>query len=137
MNQSTNIKEIQGRIRTNPKFKLNELIKSYYFYELSIEFDICQLKMLSQNITNSEIVIISKYQDMFFIISYYNTVIVIKKSLLHKIANFFSSKKELKLYFLPDTKDIFNQQMQNTNYSNKTQIECDKSIDEEINSFNL
>ena len=111
MNQSTNIKEIQGRIRTNPKFKLNELIKSYYFYELSIEFDICQLKMLSQNITNSEIVIISKYQDMFFIISYYNTVIVIKKSLLHKIANFFSSKKELKLYFLPDTKDIFNQRM--------------------------
>ena len=141
MNNTNNFNEIQGKIQTRAKKKLLNLIKSYYFYNFSVEFDIHQSPKLFENIANSEIVIISKYtiddKNMFFIIGFQNTVIVIKKTLISLLAPLFSSKPGLKLYFSHGAKDFFNQEMQNTNFSNEIQIECDKSIDEEIDNFNI
>ena len=140
MNNSNNFHEEQGRILIRSKPKLNTLIHSYYFYEFVNDFDIQQNPILFQNISNSEIAIINKYQingkDLFFIISFHNTIIIIKQSLIQSLIPLFESKPDLILYFFQDTKTIFNQQIQNFNFKIKTQIESDKSIDEEIERFN-
>ena len=77
MNNSNNFHERQGRIQIAAKEKLKILFKNYYFYEFSNEFDVCQSKILFQNIKESAITIISKYQitveNTFFILSFHNT----------------------------------------------------------------
>ena len=140
MKNSFYSQEHLGRIQIHSKPKLKNLIQSYYFYEFSNKFDIKQVKVLFQNIANSEILIISKCQinddNIFLIIIYQNTIIIIKISLLYLLAPLFNIKTDLKLYFLQNTRSIFNQQMQNVNCNIKIQIECDESIDEEIKNFN-
>ena len=142
MTNSYSSKEMQKRVQINAKPKLKKLIESYHFYDFSNELDIDKLKISFEINTNSEIAIINKYQinegKVFFIIIFQNSIIIIRISLLHLLAPLFCKKSELKniLYFLQDTKDIFNQQMQNTDDSNIIQIECDESINEEINNFN-
>lgn len=136
-----NSHENQGRIQIRSKPKLNILIQSYYFYEFVNEFDLQQNPHLFQNISNSGIVIINKYQindnDLFFIISFQNTIIIIKQSLIQSLIPLFLSKPDLTFYYLQDTKTIFNQQIQNLNFKIKTQIEFDESKDEEIEKFNF
>ena len=113
MTKSNDSQENLGRIKIKSKPKLEELIQNYYFYEFLSEYDIKQSKIFSQNIINSELVVIDKYQTnadpILFIITYQNTIIVIKISLIHLLSPLLFNKHELKLsklYFIQDTKNI-------------------------------
>lgn len=69
-------------------------------------------------------------EDIFFIVGFKKTIILINQSLISSIIPFFQTNQNATIYLLGDTKDIFNITIQNT------LIQCDLILQSEINEFN-
>lgn len=117
----------------NPQ--LNELVKNYFFIHISESFVFHHHEIIYQNIKESKFAIIKKCKntsensdDQFFIIGFKQTIIIINQSLLFMLQDFFSTNKNLTIYFLSNVKEIFNQKIQIPN----KQIENDLVLKEEI-----
>ena len=137
------LREIHELLTNNTISIANKLLNkavcrySFYYFDAKLEFD--QNDKIDLRIKKSKAIIIglyketnSKTNDLFFIISFKKTIICIKNSMLPLIQSYFYSNDDLNIYFLPDTKDIFDQFIK-IQYK---QIDSDKNYEEEITNFN-
>ena len=117
--------------------KLNKIIQEYSFYHITETFDINENMPIIQNYKETKSIIISKTNkespnNDFFVICFQKTLLIIKQSSILLLNSFFPLNQESTIYFLPDTKDLFNQRIQIQN----RQIESDSNFLEEIKNFN-
>ena len=119
--------------------KLNNLILNYSFLCLSEPLDVDNNLPLFQNIRESKVAIINQYKrseqnpdDLFFIICFKHTLLILNPKSTPFLQSLFSKNHDLTIYFLPNTKNLFNQyfELQNANY------EAEEIFLEEISNFN-
>lgn len=115
---------------------LDSVIHKYTFLHVKMQSDVDNNKIIYQNISSSNVVIINRYEEkdpdiIYFIIGFKNTIIIIEESQFLILQPLFSTKKCLKICFLPRIFDLnlqtkyeiiksneshFNQELQSFNY---------------------
>lgn len=126
--------DIPKLLEQNSFKKLNEVIKQYSFYSLFKPTDIDS--NINSNIQDSDFIIINYYKakmnlEGVFILSFNKTIIIIDQSLISNLQPFFSSNSNRAIYFLNDSKSIFNNDLTIKNI----QFEADEIFQEEIANF--
>ncbi|KAK8841493.1 hypothetical protein M9Y10_027112 [Tritrichomonas musculus] len=96
----------------------DKIIKKYTFLNIFQQFDKKQNYDLFQNYIESAAVIIAQNRpsrqhidDKYFIITFKNTIIIIKQDSLSFLNPLFQGNPNLTICFLSEVKDIFNQQI--------------------------
>ena len=115
---------------------LNKVIKEYSFYFISKQLNLDQMIFLNENMKTSRVILIDQYtipnqNDHFFIISLKRTIIIINQSLITYLSDLFSSNSNLPIYFLSDSKQLFNKYIKIQN----RQFEIDSNFQNEITNF--
>lgn len=131
----SNLHSIEIHINTTNK-KLTKTINDYSFYHIAQEPNFNQNPNILQNIKKSECMIINRCVEEdsnsdYFIIGFNKTIIIIKRSLISFLNQLFSVKQGIKIYFLSNTKDIYNASITIQNQ----QIEISENFINEIHNF--
>lgn len=94
-----------------PNERLNKVVQDYSFYYFDEKLVFSNTDEIYQKIKESKVIIIgiykeinSKNDDLYFIIGFKKTIIIIKNTLIHLLHSFFSYNNDLNIYFLSDTK---------------------------------
>lgn len=106
--------------------KLNKVIDKYAVHYISNLFDVNSNQHIIQIFNNSEFMIINQcpdkyHENHFFILGLEQTLLFIDQRLLFLLKPYFTSNTKLEIYFLPNTKNLFNKQVEIKN----RQIEID------------
>ena len=90
--------------------KLNQIIQAYNFLIISEEIEIESNQKIFENIKKSELIVVNFYDnnDGYFIFSFQQSNIIIKKMNLVNIKKLLVYNQGLNFYFLNNSKDIFN-----------------------------
>ena len=116
---SNNLSEILNCLKNfglNDKKYVRNIFQNYnFFYICSESFDINN-QIIQENLQNSKIIMINQYKekdlnDIFFIINFKKTLIIINQSFLEILKPCFSKYAFLLIYFLSNSKDIFNKKI--------------------------
>lgn len=117
---------------------LERIIQNYSFLYITKNFQFDKNSNILQNIKESNIIIINqcniqdqKTQEMYFIISFQKTVIIIKQLSLFLLSPLFSTHSNMNICFLSNTQKDFNQSI-NILYN---EIQSDSNFFEEISNF--
>ena len=137
--------------RENPGFKssnikLGEVISSYSFLEISEENEMELNFKLSDNIKESNVIIISHYEEheedgrkeRYLLLSFKRTILIIKETRTKILQILLSKKEKLEICFMFDTKEIFeniNKEFNETKLKYK-EIKEEDIFTEEINEMN-
>ena len=83
---------------------LDSVIHKYTFLHVKMQSDVDNNKIIYQNISSSNVVIINQYEEkdpdiIYFIIGFRNTIIIIEESQFLILQPLFSTKKCLKICF--------------------------------------
>ena len=81
--------------------KLNKVIKKYFLHHYNEPFNIIQNQIIIHNIRESKFMIINncidQQKNIYFIIGFKNTLMIINLSLIQNLKPLFSYNKELKI----------------------------------------
>ena len=136
-NRIQRIREIfSKKAGTDISEKLFMIAQDYKILLISANLSLDQKNQISQDLQKSKIIVIDHYEerpDLYFIISFHKTIILINQSYLLFFYQHISSKSELELSFLTEKKDVFDQIIK-FKYKEK-KINDQNQFDEEISNF--
>ncbi|KAK8883568.1 hypothetical protein M9Y10_042662 [Tritrichomonas musculus] len=135
--------EFLERLNSNtiriPNSILDRIIRSYTFLEISEKISFENNQDIYHKLSESKIIIINHLKEMnpiiddrYLFIGFKQTVIIIDQTKLSFLSNLFSSKQNLIICFLSDSKDIFNHSLK-VRY---TESGCSSKFITEIFNFN-
>lgn len=125
--------------------KMKQVVGKYFFHEITDQIENEVNKKIAENLKESKVIIINHYEeqemgknDLYFVVSFERTILVINQSRINILQNFLSEKEKLEIYSLSDKKDIFdmiNLKGNETKIKYK-EINKDKNFKEEMNEIN-
>ena len=136
------IKLSQGLSSNSIKIKMksmNKIIQNYKFLCISKTLDVNQDQQIFRKMEESKAVIVNrsdnselKEERQFLFIGFKDTILIIKHTSLSFLQDLFSINQKIKICFLSDTEDIFNQNIKIEYH----RLSFNQTFQEEISNFN-
>ena len=129
--KSNSFKELLENNKIGITKNIELVIQDYSFLEISSVFDSENNQKTYQLMDESKIIIISEYKENNFILVFERTIIYIKQTSINFLYSLLSNKKNLKICFLSNSKELFEDHIQ-IQYE---EIICDETFKYEISNF--
>ena len=108
------LSHLESKELKTTNLKMKQVVDRYFFHEITDQIANEVNKKITENLKKSKVIIINHYEeqemgknDLYFVVSFERTILVINQSRINILQNFLSKKEKLEIYSLSDKKDIF------------------------------
>ena len=139
------LSHLESKELKTTNLKMKQVVDRYFFHEITDQIANEVNKKITENLKESKVIIINHYEeqdigenDLYFVVSFERTILLINQSRINILQNFLSKKEKLEIYSLSDKKDIFdmiNSKGNETKIKYK-EINNDENFKEEMNKIN-